>query len=275
MFYNLEYITYICIGHGISYFKYYLYQDYYEPKRFDKLLIPNSPKLISVSLKFGWKDENLIKFNLPRWDKYNIVNKSLIDSDIIQSKSIFIMFTWRELEKNRKISSYYINNIMKLLNNEELIDNLLKRNITLYFTLHHQLFKYRKKFKDINNIKYIEENDVGECLSKTNLLLSDYSSIIFDMIYRQKPYIIFIPDANDPNLKKIYKKNCYDVIKKFKSNYFRFENIFFDINSTVNKINYYIDNKFELDPRLKKFYDDFNFTHENTINKFINYLLKI
>lgn len=275
MFYNLEYITYICIGHGISYFKYYLYQDYYEPKRFDKLLIPNSPKLISVPLKFGWKDENLIKFNLPRWDKYNIVNKSLIDSDIIQSKSIFIMFTWRELEKNRKISSYYINNIMKLLNNEELIDNLLKRNITLYFTLHHQLFKYRKKFKDINNIKYIEENDVGECLSKTNLLLSDYSSIIFDMIYRQKPYIIFIPDANDPNLKKIYKKNCYDVIKKFKSNYFRFENIFFDINSTVNKINYYIDNKFELDPRLKKFYDDFNFTHENTINKFINYLLKI
>ena len=275
MFYNLEYITYICIGHGISYFKYYLYQDYYEPKRFDKLLIPNSPKLISVSLKFGWKDENLIKFNLPRWDKYNIVNKSLIDSDIIQSKSIFIMFTWRELEKNRKISSYYINNIMKLLNNEELNNNLLKRNITLYFTLHHQLFKYRKKFKDINNIKYIEENDVGECLSKTNLLLSDYSSIIFDMIYRQKPYIIFIPDANDPNLKKIYKKNCYDVIKKFKSNYFRFENIFFDINSTVNKINYYIDNKFELDPRLKKFYDDFNFTHENTINKFINYLLKI
>ena len=274
LFYDLEYITYICIGHGVSYFKYYLYKDYYEPNSFDKLLIPKSDKLIFVPLNFGWKDENLIKFNLPRWDKYNIVNESLIDENI-QSKSIFIMFTWRELQENRKISSFYINNILNLLNNEELINNLSKQNITLYFTLHHQLHKYRKKFKDISNIKYIEENDIADCLSKTNLLVSDYSSIIFDMIYRQKPYIIFIPDAYDPNLYKIYKKNCYDVINKFKSNDFRFENIFFDINSTVKKINYYIDNRFELEPSLKKFYDDFNFTHENSINKFINYLLKI
>jgi CDP-glycerol glycerophosphotransferase (TagB/SpsB family) len=119
------------------------------------------------------------------------------------------MFTWRELQENKKISSFYINNILNLLNNEELINNLSKQNITLYFTLHHQLHKYRKKFKDISNIKYIEENDIADCLSKTNLLVSDYSSIIFDMIYRQKPYIIFIPDAYDPNLYKIYKKNCY------------------------------------------------------------------
>ena len=271
LFYNLDYITYICIGHGVSYFKQYLYQDYYEPTRFDKILIPNSNKLFSIALNYGWKDENIVKFNLPRWDKYNIVNKTLIEPE---NNSIFIMFTWRELKEHRKISPYYINNVMNLLNNEELINNLLKQNITLYFTLHHQLIKYKNKFKDINNIKYIEESDVANCLSKTNLLLSDYSSIIFDMIYREKPYIIYIPDADDPNLKNIYKQRSYDVIKRFKTNYFRFENIFFDIDSTVKKINYYIERKFELEPQLKKFYDDFNFTHENTINKFINYLNK-
>ena len=42
LFYNVEYITYICIGHGISFFKYYLYEKYYGTQNFDKLLIPNS-----------------------------------------------------------------------------------------------------------------------------------------------------------------------------------------------------------------------------------------
>jgi len=239
LFYNVEYITYICIGHGISYFKYYLYQEYYGPNKFNKLLIPNSNKLISVPINFGWKYENLIKLNLPRWDKYNIANKSSIKIKNTVFKSIFVMFTWRELEKHRKISSFYIKNLLNLLKNKELINNLLKNNVTLYFTLHHQLFKYKKKFKDINSIIYIEEKDVADCLLKTNLLVSDFSSIIFDMIYMQKPYIIFIPDAFDSKLKTKYKNTSYDIINKFKSNFFRFENVFFEINLVVNKINYY------------------------------------
>ena len=74
IFFNIDYITYICIGHGVSYFKYYLYQNIYGPQNFDKLLIPNSERLINMTKKYGWKEENLIKFNLPRWEKYNNVN---------------------------------------------------------------------------------------------------------------------------------------------------------------------------------------------------------
>ena len=45
LFYNIEYITYISIGHGISMFKHYLYygKNYYGPKRFI---------LISIILEF-------------------------------------------------------------------------------------------------------------------------------------------------------------------------------------------------------------------------------
>ena len=32
LFYNIEYITYICLGHGVSYLKDILYQDYYSNK---------------------------------------------------------------------------------------------------------------------------------------------------------------------------------------------------------------------------------------------------
>ena len=212
--------------------------------------------------------------NLPRWSKYLNFNKSLDISAKIKSNSIFIMFTWRDLKKFRKVSNDYINNILNLLNNEMLINHLLENNLILYFSIHHQFSEYSNKFKNVKSIKYIEEKDVAECLTKTNLVVSDFSSIIFDMIFRKKPYIIYIPDAKDKSINKIYKQINYDVIKDFISNKFQFENVFFDINSTINKIIYYIDNQFKLDRNLSKFYEEFNFKNES-INDFINYLLLI
>ena len=72
LFYNLEYITYIAIGHGVCYFKDFLFteNEIYGIKRNNKILIPPSKKLISVAQKYGWKDEDIIKINLPRWDEY-------------------------------------------------------------------------------------------------------------------------------------------------------------------------------------------------------------
>ena len=71
-----------------------------------------------------------------------------------------------------------------------------------------------------------------------------------------------------------YKKISYNVIKKFKYNHFPFENIYFDIDSVINKINYYIDNRFKLDKKSIELYDEFNFKRINTTNEFIHYLIK-
>ena len=269
LFYNIDYISYICVGHGVSFFKYYLYKKYYGPTNFDKLLIPDSNRLISVVLKYGWKEENLIKLNLPKWDKYNSVNKL----GNLNSNSIFIMFTWRELKTNGKISNYYIKNIIKLLKKKKLIKNLLEHNITLYFSLHHKMLQYKNKFEKIGNMKFIEENNIGECLSKTKLVVSDYSSIIFDMIYQRKPYIIYIPDAKDSKIKENYLDICYNIIKQFRYNEFKFENVFLDIGEAINKIIYYIDNNFKLDRKLRKFYNTFNFKKSIAVNDLINALL--
>ena len=122
LFYNIEYISYICVGHGIAHFKHYLYQDYYGPNNFDKILVPDIKELIDPVIRYGWKEENIIKLNLPRWDKYNIINGSLIQSNNISSNSIFVMFTWRELNKGKSISPDYIKNIIDLLSNKQLIN---------------------------------------------------------------------------------------------------------------------------------------------------------
>ena len=276
LFYNLEYITYICMGHGVSYLKPFLYASYawYGYKIFDKIVIPPSKKLISIAKNFGWNDENIIKINLPRWDNYNNPN-SFISDDNIYNNSIFIMFTWRRFKKGKYLSNYYFKNIYNLINNE-LLNNILKiHKINLLFSLHHKLNIYKMKFKNNKYIHFIEEKEISRCLSIINLVISDFSSIIFDIIYRRKPFIIYIPDANDPEIEKIYDKNYYELIKSLQNGTIYFENKFFQTRQVINKIIYYIDNNYNLDKNLEIFYDSFEFKRGNNTNTFIKYITNI
>ena len=146
------------------------------------------------------------------------------------------MFTWRGLKKKGKISDLYIINIFKLLNNKNLIKALKKNDITLYFAVHHSVKRFIKKFNVSKPIQYIQEKQIFECLSKTNLVVTDFSSIIFDMICRKKPYVIFIPDANDPNITKYYKIYYYNTIKSFKNSSLNILNKYFELDDAVKKI---------------------------------------
>jgi CDP-glycerol glycerophosphotransferase (TagB/SpsB family) len=151
-------------------------------------------------------------------------------------------------------------------------------NITLYFAFHRQIWynlKSRSKLKINNHIKYIEEKDISFILCNTSLIVSDFSSIIFDIIYREKPFVIFIPDSNDPTLSEIYSDNYYQLIKDIKDGTISFQNTFFSIEDTVKKINFYIKNNFTLEPKLKMFYNKFGFKKENNTNNYQNeYYLK-
>ena len=278
LFYNIEYITYISVGHGVCYFKGFLFNDYrlYGRKKNNKILIPPSDILISIAKKYGWKDKDIIKINLPRWDKYNSFN----DKHINNINYIFLMFTWRDIKNNKKISSYYIRNITNLLKNDLLNEIMKKKKIILYFSLHrYNTYKYYDKYIKILEknkfMKYIEQNEISECLSKVSLVVTDFSSIIFDLMYRYKPYVIYVPDADDPEIKNIYTEEYYQLIESIKNDTIKFENKFFNINQTVEKIVYYINNNFKIDPKLKFFYDSFGLKKENNIKNFIIYLKNV
>ena len=135
-FYNLEYVTYIAVGHGVCYFKDYLYADdrLYGRKINDKILIPPSEKIISVAKKFWWEDKNIIKINLPRWDKFNNYNINYTNNNETYTNSIFIMFTCRGLVKG--ISPYYYRNMIMLIRDIKLRKELKLNNIKLYLTFH-------------------------------------------------------------------------------------------------------------------------------------------
>ena len=112
-------------------------------------------------------------------------------------------------------------------------------------------------------------------MSKNDKFITDFSSIIFDIIYRRKPFIIYIPDSSDPNLKNIYKNNYVDIIESLKNETIKFENKYFNVEKVRDKIIYYINNNFKLDLNLIKFYDKMGLITGNNINKFIEYLKEL
>ena len=278
IFYYINYITYIYAGNGILFFKPFFYFDIYfnETNKFDKLLLPPSNKIISIVKKMGWNDEDIIKINLPRWEKYN--NKYILNyKEKIENNIIFMFFGWRNVKKDKLVSNYYFENIKNIIKNELLNKEIEKNNKILYFTIYRSFaIIYKKKFikllKRNKFIQFIEQDEISECIRKTSLFITDFSSIIFDIIYRRKPFIIFIPDHNDPQIKNIYENEYYDLIQSIKNGTISFENKFFDINQTINKIIYYIHNNFKLEKKLEDFYNSFGFINENGINKLIEYL---
>ena len=190
------------------------------------------------------------------------------------------MFTWRDIIKSKHISSYYLNNISNLIMNDILGKEMNKKNITLYLSLHRLINKeYKKKYQTLSNktkyIKFIKQNEISECLTKTSLVVTDFSSIVFDIMYRKKPFIIYVPDSNDPKIKEIYTKDYYELIESLNNGTIYFENKYFNLNETINKIIYYINNNFTIDPKLEYFYNSFGFKSGNNINKFIDYLKNI
>ena len=275
IFKYIDYITYINLGHGVKYFKNFLYKEYASYKRYNKLVLPPSKKIIYFAQKYGWKDHNIIKNCLPKWDKYDIYKHNIKNYKNKNEKSIFIFFTWR-LMKDRivDVSPYYIKNIIKLINNNELNKALKEYNITLYFALHHMLRNYKDEMKSNKLYIFIEQNQISDCLTKANLLITDFSSVIFDMIYQKKPYIMFIPDSEDENIKDLYIQGYYDIINGLKNGSFYFENKYLNVTGAINKVIYYIKNDFLIESSLSDFYKSFELDCKNNTKNFINYLIK-
>ena len=274
IFYNIEYINYIFLGHGVTYIKSYLYKNYISPNNYNKILLPPSERIISLALEAGWKNEDIIKIGYPKWDNYKVMTKK--NTFFIQTekreKAIFLMFTWRRMKKLKNISHLYYDNLYKLLKNKRIKKQLHQNNIKLFFCYHHALrekITFNLTYND--NIKFINQNDIFNLLSNSSLIITDFSSILFDAIVQRKPLILYVPDALDENLINIYERNYYETIIKIKKGMIYLGEIFFDLTKVIDKILYYIKNDFVLEEEKLKFYKEFKFKNKGNTKKFIKY----
>ena len=239
LFYNIDYIIYIFLGHGVTYVKSYLYNDYLSPKRYNKILLPPSKIILNLALNAGWKEENIIKLGYPKWDNYELhmAKKSSSKFSKKNEKAIFMMFTWRRIKKGKNVSFLYYNNILNILNDMEINKQLYQNNIKLYFCYHHTLRE--KKIIDIGNntnIRFITQNEISKLLKNSSLIITDFSSILFDAIVQRKPLILYVPDGLDTNLQEYYENEYYETINGIKDGNIYLGEVFFNLNKVINKI---------------------------------------
>lgn len=139
--------------------------------------------------------ENKIKLSgLPRFD--NLKTKKLE-----KYNSILIAPTWRSWLKGDKdvASSLYYKTWSALLMSKEFNETLSKHNIKIHFYPHFRVRKYFHHLhpQDSKSIFHTYSNRVplNELIATTDLLITDYSSVMYDFFYQFKPVICYMFDS--------------------------------------------------------------------------------
>ena len=148
---------------------------------------------------FGYKDEKVIVTGLSRWDVLSNKANS-------ENKQILFMPTWRnwmeEVEQEDFIKSDYYIAYKSFLSSPELSNLLEINNIVLNFYVHPKYMSYIKGLEinseHIRVIRYGEEK-LNELLMRANLLITDYSSVAWEMYYLKKPVIFYFFDLEKYN----------------------------------------------------------------------------
>ncbi|WP_025727316.1 CDP-glycerol glycerophosphotransferase family protein [Heyndrickxia ginsengihumi] len=182
---------------------------------------------------------------------------NLIDnSRNLKERQILVIPTWRDWIVNSRaeflVSDFY-SNYQLLLKDKKLLDILEKHNIVLKFFPHIEI---QKKYKDdfASNhprvkIVNLEEESITDLIRESSLMITDYSSVVFDFNYLQKPIIFYQFDIND----YLNNRGSYINLRT---------DLFGDIAYTKDKvIDYildYVKNDFNLKPKYliksNKFY---------------------
>ncbi|PFN80578.1 hypothetical protein COJ85_29605 [Bacillus sp. AFS076308] len=149
-----------------------------------------------IKNNFGYKEEEIIITGLSRWDV-------LTDRSNGQS-TILLMPTWRswmdDLPEDKFVNTEYYRQYASLLNSDVLEKLLAQYDIQLKFFIHPKFKAYIDKFSSYQpRIHIYEFGDIqlNELLMQSSLLITDYSSVSWDMYYQKKPIIFYQFDLDD------------------------------------------------------------------------------
>ncbi|WP_144653738.1 CDP-glycerol glycerophosphotransferase family protein [Campylobacter coli] len=167
--------------------------------------------------KFGKKE--VILTGLARHDALLKNNKSDV-------KQVLIMPTWRVnivgtvinsgvrgLKDDFKESEYF-RKWNLLLNSNTLQKLCEKYDYTIVFNPHPNIIPYLKDFNILSYVKIANRNEsLQELFCNSSLMITDYSSVAFEMAYLNKPVIYYQFDEKDFFINHSYSRGYFDYKK--------------------------------------------------------------
>lgn len=164
----------------------------------------------TIAASFREKANNVYVTGQPRNDFIFENTLSIKDLGVVGEfkKVIFYAPTFRENQGNLKHSDgeqIVGNNFLRTndFDLNELNDYFIERNVLLLLKLHPFEEKAFEQAELASNIKIITSQtlnklqiDINHVLAITDILISDYSSIYFDFMLKNKPIIFLVPDKD-------------------------------------------------------------------------------
>ncbi|TSB48380.1 CDP-glycerol glycerophosphotransferase family protein [Alkalicoccobacillus porphyridii] len=187
---------YIFLQHGVLGLKKVDSTFDYNTQNSAELFVASSDYEKSIITKyFGYSNNHVIVTGLPRWDVLEDKTNLL---EVGKKREILLMPTWRnwleEVEETDFVKSDYFHAYNSLLQSEKLHQVLSEHNLLLNFYVHPKFMPYVKTFtKSSEHVRVFQfgEEKVNELIMKANLLITDYSSVSWEMYYLRKPVIFF------------------------------------------------------------------------------------
>lgn len=133
----------------------------------------------------------------------------------------------------------YYKNYLEFLNSNELYKVIEKNHIKLKFFIHPKFKEYIGKFFSNNkNISIYEygEVKVNDLLMNSSMLITDYSSVAWDMYYQKKPIVFYQFDIEEYDR---YQGSYLDMETEL------FGDRVFTIDSLIKNIEEYISREFK------------------------------
>lgn len=161
----------------------------------DKVVISSEFERKNFTEIYNFKDEDLIMSGMPRLDVIDTQSKP--QRKILYSpswrKNLIGEFTnnTRELMPEKFVESDYFKETCAFLNSPSLIRFLEKYDLEIDFQ-NHPIFKDYEEYYVINNPRVHITSD-GE-MQDYLMMITDYSSIVFDFVYLGRPIAYFVPD---------------------------------------------------------------------------------
>ena len=148
-----------------------------------------------VTQNFGYTRETAPILGFTRWDV-------LKDRSPKTDRNLLVMPTWRSWLEDQSdevfCSSEYYQTYMNLLQNRELLDFLREKRVKLVFYIHPKLREFLRNFRaESETVELIPFGGraLNELIMECSALVTDYSSVAWDVYYIKKPVIFYQFDA--------------------------------------------------------------------------------
>lgn len=139
---------------------------------------------------FGYAEDEIVNSGFARWDVLEDKSEGL--------REILIMPTWRAWLENVTLEEFkesdYFHNYMELLNSPRFHSFLEKNDLLANFYLHSKFREFIQDFSvESDRIRLIVfgEEPANELMMRCKMLVTDYSSVCWDVFYLDKPVVFF------------------------------------------------------------------------------------